>query len=120
MSSTESEYWSLAHGVQQALWTRSWLNEIDLGLEDEPLKLLCDSIGAISLSETTKEHEVSKHVDIKLHFICDVVASGAVEIFPVASTQNVADIMTKALSRPTHHQWVIFLRLPSGPGGVLE
>jgi hypothetical protein len=68
LSSTESEYVSLARGVQQAVWMRSWFEEVMLGDKD-PTNLMCDNLGAISLSEMMKEHAISKAIDVRYHFI---------------------------------------------------
>ena len=90
--------------MQHAIWTRSWLDKIDLGLGDDPLDLLCDSIGAISLLEMTKEHNLTKHVNIQLHFVRNFVASWEVAIYPVRSSQNLANIMTKSLPKDKHQR----------------
>lgn len=111
LSSTESEYVSLSQGVQQALWICSWLDEVDLGLGKDPLDILCDNISAVSLSETNKAHNLSKHIDIKFHFVQDVVEDGRVAVFPVSSSQNLADIMTKPLPKDKHHRIVTGLGL---------
>jgi hypothetical protein len=110
-SSTESEYILLARGVQQALWLRSWLEEVGMGLGSRPMDVLCDSLGAVGLSETTKGHNLSKHIDIKLHFLRDEVASGTVAIHHIPGTQNLADIMTKSLPRENLLRIVSALRL---------
>jgi hypothetical protein len=110
-SSTESEYILLARGVQQALWLRSWLEEVGMGLGDHPMDLLCDNLGAVNLSETTKGHNLSKHIDIKHHFLRDEVASGKVAIHHIPTEQNLADIMTKSLPKDKHRRIVSALRL---------
>ncbi len=61
LSSTESEYVSMARGSQQAMWMNSWLDEAGL-LEDFPFPLVGDNLGSISLTETNKAHGLSKHL----------------------------------------------------------
>ncbi|KAF5393028.1 hypothetical protein D9757_001100 [Collybiopsis confluens] len=39
LSSTEAEFISMSRGVQQALWMRSWLDEVELGLGDDALDI---------------------------------------------------------------------------------
>jgi hypothetical protein len=111
LSSTESEYISLSRGVQQAVWIRSWLDEIGLGLGENPIDILCDNIGAVSLAETNKAHNLSKHIDIRLHFIRDIVGKGDIAVYPVSSMQNLADIMTKSLSKFNHSRIISALGL---------
>ena len=40
-----------------------------------------------------------KHVDINYHFTRERVATGEVSVHYVPSTENIADIMTKGLSK---------------------
>ena len=42
-------------------------------------------------------HERSKHIDVRFHFIRDHVKKGSVKLVHVASQDQVADIFTKLL-----------------------
>ncbi|KAM6541068.1 hypothetical protein CsatB_005515 [Cannabis sativa] len=44
-------------------------------------------------------HERSKHIDIKLHFIRDVVMSKQVQVKKICTHDNPADIFTKSVTR---------------------
>ena len=110
-SSTEAEYISLSCGVQQALWIRNWLDKVELGLGAKPLDIFCDNLGAISVSETNRAHNLTKHLDLKYLFTRDIVAEGKVAIHPVKSSQNIADIMTKSLAKDKHRRIVTALGL---------
>jgi hypothetical protein len=44
-------------------------------------------------------HEKSKHIGIKYHFIHDVVENGVVKLHYVATNEQVADVLTKPLSK---------------------
>ena len=110
LSSTESEYIALAKCVQQAIWMASWMREVDLDVGG-PMDLLVDNLGTIALSETTKGHDLAKHIDIRYFFIRDAVKEGQVSIYTVASSQNLADIMTKSLPREKHRRIVTALGL---------
>ena len=44
-------------------------------------------------------HTRTKHIDIKHHFIREVVESGAIKIMKIASKDNPADMLTKFLTR---------------------
>ena len=73
------------------------LNE--LGIEQECVPIHCDSQSAIHLAKHQMYHERTKHIDVKLHFIREVVDSGAVRIMKIASEDNPADMLTKSLPR---------------------
>jgi len=75
------------------------------------MDLLVDNLGSIALAETTKGHDLAKHIDIRYFFIRDAVKEGQVSIYPVASSQNLADIMTKSLPKEKHRRIVTALGL---------
>lgn len=59
----------------------------------------CDNQSALHLMKNPTYHKRSKHIDIKLYFIRDIVASGRVQIAKVAITENPVDALTKMLPR---------------------
>lgn len=105
LSSTEAEYISLARGSQQAMWMKNFLSEINLA-QPPPFLLNGDNLGSLSLTETTKGHGLSKHIDIRYHYIRDRVKEGDIAVRAVRTTENVADILTKALPRVAHERFV--------------
>lgn len=63
--------------------------------------LHADSTGAIDLSQNNKVTQRSKHIDIQYHFIRDHIGKDfAIEYIP--SSENLADLLTKALPKSTH------------------
>ena len=56
-----------------------------------------DNKSAIELSKNPVNHNRSKHIDVRFHFIRDQVKEGSVELVHVASRDQVADIFTKPL-----------------------
>jgi hypothetical protein len=105
LSSTAAEYVALAHGAQQAMWMRSWLDEVYLP-QDGPMNIYGDNLGSLSLTETMKHHCLSKHLDIRCHFIRDLVSEKTVEVHKVKGKENVADIFAKPLPRHLHETFI--------------
>jgi hypothetical protein len=58
-----------------------------------------DNKSAIALSKNPVHHDRSKHIDTRFHFIRDCVEKGEVEIDHVRTTDELANILTKALGR---------------------
>ena len=44
-------------------------------------------------------HDKSKHIEIKYHYIWDMVQRGVVKLQYVAMEEHIADVLTKPLSR---------------------
>ena len=61
--------------------------------------IYCDSQSFVKLSENPLFHDKSKHIEIKYHYIRDMVQRGAVKLQYVATDEQVADVLTKPLAR---------------------
>ena len=76
-----------------------------LGLDlDGPILLQGDNHGAIKLAQNPITHSRSKHIDIRHHFVRDLVDRKAIRLQYISTDQNIADILTKALGRPNFNQ----------------
>ncbi|CAI7838244.1 unnamed protein product [Closterium sp. NIES-53] len=66
LSSLESEYIAMFHGVKEVIWLR-WLLE-EIGKEQKVATLLfCDSKGALGMAKNAVLHGLNKHMRIKWH-----------------------------------------------------
>jgi hypothetical protein len=63
-----------------------------------------DSRGAIALVKNTKDHGKVKHIDIRHHYIRELVKSGSIMFEQIPSADNLADLFTKPLARDNHHR----------------
>jgi hypothetical protein len=119
LSSAEAEYVAATHATKQLLWQRSLMNELTFSQPD-PQVLQSDNQAAISIAHNPEFHSRTKHIDITLHFLRDHVENGTMDMKYVSTHDNLADIMTKALTRPTHEGLSSRIGLISGQGGVLS
>ena len=62
------------------------------------------------MSENPTNRQRSRHVDVRVHFLRDMVRDGSVKLIKCAGTQNVADALTKSLPRPAFHKHREFLK----------
>ena len=97
-STVESEYMALADTTKEVLWYRTWLNEV-FGTLPSAL-VLCDNTGAIALSAKDNDHQRTKHIDIKYHFIRDHIKNGTIVVKHIPTGIQLADLLTKALKAP--------------------
>ena len=62
------------------------------------LSYLCDNLGVAALASNLVFHARTKHVEIDLHFIRDMVLQQRLEIRYVSTEDQIADLFTKSLS----------------------
>jgi hypothetical protein len=62
-----------------------------------PIKVNVDNIGAIFLAENRNTSERTKHVDIRYHFVREMIDENFLSVKFVPTDQNIADIFTKNL-----------------------
>jgi hypothetical protein len=97
LSSTEAEYMALTNATQEALWIRSLLKEFGFSM-NMPTTLWCDNKGAIDLTYNPIHHKRTKHIDIRFHFIRQVVQEGQVVIDKIHTSDMLADLLTKIVT----------------------
>ena len=71
------------------------LEEYDV--QQNVLTLYCDNLSAINISKNPIQHSRTKHIDIRHHFIRDLVEDKIVTLEHVTTEEQLADIFTKAL-----------------------
>lgn len=70
-------------------------NTLDIG----PVTLLVDNKSAIELIKNFVFHERSMYIDIRFHFIRECVEHGEIVVNFVCTTEQIDDILTKALAK---------------------
>ncbi|XP_016162075.1 uncharacterized protein LOC107604880 [Arachis ipaensis] len=64
-----------------------------------PSQLKCDNKATISISENPVQHDRTKHVEVDRHFIKEKIENDIIELPFVRSEDQLADILTKVVSR---------------------
>lgn len=75
----------------------------------------CDSESALYLMKNSMYHERTKHTDIKLHFIREVITCGKVAVTNIASKKNAAYALTKILSKEQFEKCMGFVQVKDKP-----
>ena len=92
----KAEYIACFFAVQDIVWMRQLLK--DLGLErGRPTSVYIDNSSARQLAMNPVHHQRSKHIDIKYHWIRDMVSSETIKMIHVPTTDQRADFLTKTL-----------------------
>nr|GEW98293.1 ribonuclease H-like domain-containing protein [Tanacetum cinerariifolium] len=92
-SSAEAEYKGVANVVAETSWLRNFLRELHTPLLSTTL-VYCDNISAIYMTTNPIQHQRTKHIEIDIHFVRDMVARGQVHVLHVPSRYQYADIFT--------------------------
>ena len=100
LSTCEAELYAESSAIQETLWLRGLMSELKL-LPDGPSTVMSDSQSAIAVSKNGVRSERTKHVDIKYHFITDVIDRGDVQLKWVSTKDQLADLLTKGMCTPT-------------------
>jgi hypothetical protein len=97
-SSCYAEYIALHTAAHEVVFLRQLLEGLHL-LPTGATNLFCDNDAASQLSEDHVWHSHTKHICVKYHYTHKLVHSGNVTVQQVGSKDNIADILTKLLSR---------------------
>lgn len=80
----------------QAIWIRNVLNQIT-GEITGPVVLFVDNKSAIDLAKNVVFHGRSKNIHVRYHFIRECVERGDIVMEYMNSSEQKADILTKAM-----------------------
>jgi len=100
LSTTEAEYVAAAYGACQAVWMRNVLRELGSSQQEGTL-LYCDNSSTIKLSKNPVLHGRSKHIDVRFHFLRELVNEGVIKLVYCSTHSQLSDIMTKAIKFET-------------------
>ena len=106
LSSTEAEYMAAAAAAKEATWLKVLFSEIKLSLMCTPVKLLIDNQSAMSLAKNATFHDRTKHIAIRHHYIREKVDEGEIILEYLPTAEQVADVLTKPLSREKHIRFI--------------
>jgi len=98
LSSTEAEYMALAMAIRRLLVLLAILAFLGEP-QAEPVRVLEDNQPAIRVANNPLALRLSQHIDVRAHFIRQLIVDGRVVLEYCPSADNVADMLTKPLAR---------------------
>jgi hypothetical protein len=100
-STTESEYIALSEACKQGQWLRALLRELQrttlLG-EDLAVPIFSDNQACIALAKDPVAHSRTKHIDVRYHYIKELVTGGKVSVDYCPTEDMTIDVLTKPLA----------------------
>jgi hypothetical protein len=94
-SNTEAEYMAIVEACKVSVWLKGLYAE--LYRDDACVNMFCSSQSAIYLTKDHMFHERSNHIDIKFHYVRDIIAKGKLKVCKISTHDNPADRMKKPL-----------------------
>lgn len=61
-------------GTKECIWLQGFVKELRIGQGE--MVIYCDNQSALHFMKNLMYHERSKHIDIKMHFIREVIKKG--------------------------------------------
>ena len=114
-STMDAEYIAGAEAAKEAVWIRNFINDLRIpGVYIGTVPLYIDNNSALKLTRNPEFYSRSKHIDVKYYFIREKVDDGVIDTLRVETADNLADIFTKGLLKPTHTSFVDRLNCLSG------
>jgi hypothetical protein len=86
----------VADASTEIIWIQVLLHELGIP-QSCPPNLWCDNIGATYLAANPIFHRWSKHIEVDYHFVWERIASRQLDVRPISTKDQAANIMTKAL-----------------------
>nr|GEU65089.1 ribonuclease H-like domain-containing protein [Tanacetum cinerariifolium] len=112
----KAECRGVANDVAETCWLHNLLRELHTPLSFATL-VYCDNARVVYLSCNPVQHQHTKHIEIDIHFVRDLVAVGQVRVLHVPSRYQFVDIFTKGLPSALFEEFRFSLsaRCPTAP-----
>ena len=94
LSTTEAKYVAVSEVIQEIKVLYQMLRSMEIKVP-QPIKVQEDNVGEIWSANNSSVSERTKHVDLRAHFVSDMIKDQVIEINFLKSAENDSDIMTK-------------------------
>ena len=101
LSSAEAEYRALRKVVGELVWLNRLFEELAVPTST-PYEVFCDSQSALHIARNLVLLERTKHIEVDCHFIRNKLHDGLMTLHHVTTTDQIADVLTKALTGIKH------------------
>ena len=91
---------ALKEAIKEYLYLISVIKQLNIS-NKEKFYLFTDSLSAIGLANNPEHHAKTKHIDIQYHFVREHVTNNTIQLSHISTKEQLADMLTKALSGPT-------------------
>jgi hypothetical protein len=97
LNTTKAKFIAVTEASKELLWLKRLVCE--LGFKQDKYVLFCDNQSAIHLSKNASFHSRSKHIEVRYHWIQNMLSSKQLQLEKVHTDDNGADMLTKVVTR---------------------
>ena len=96
LSTTKAEYMAITEAVKEAIWLQGLFD--DLGVDHKQVTVFCDNHSTIHLAKNQVYHARTKHIDVRYHFVREIIEEGGVLVQKIKTDDNPTDLLTKVVA----------------------
>ena len=98
LSTAEAEYIALAKAAQELIRLHQLLIDTNENSVN-PMTIFEDNQSTIAMTRNPQHHGRAKHLDIKFHYIREMVTMNKIELKYYKSDEMIADMLTKGIGK---------------------
>ncbi|KAH9117554.1 hypothetical protein LEN26_012596 [Aphanomyces euteiches] len=114
-----AEYVALAELAKEVVWLRGLLEDMNMKQEQATLTW-CDNKAAISTAENVGVASRSKHIDVRHHFIRQLIQANVLDLRHVGTADQLADVLTKVSTRAAIDKFKTVAMNPENKNGMKQ
>ena len=95
----------LSNASREVVFIQNFLNSI--GFHVDKTSLFVDNKGSLCLAKDPADQQKSKHIAVRYFFIRQRVEEQRVQVFYVRTTEQLTDLLTKALAKAQHTSFTL-------------
>ena len=112
-SSAESEFVAAFTASRSIVYFRQLLEEL-MFAQHGPTTIWEDNQACIAMSKNPINYKRNKHINLKYHYLRDLVETDCIRLLYLETANQIADILTKPVSVAIFNQLVPFIVRPVG------
>ena len=89
---------TLSEGMRELMHFRNVASEFPCFEVPDEIDVRCDNNSTIFVSENLVNNSRSKHIDIRYHYVRELIERKIIKLSHICTKLNIADIMTKPLT----------------------
>ena len=94
---------AIAEACKESVWLKGLFAEL-CGV-DSCIDLFCDSQSAICFTKDQMFHERTKHIDVRYHYVRDVISQDKLKVCKISTHDNSDNMMTKPVPVAKFELW---------------